>query len=187
MATIKQEGIPSTEKELEKVTPPAPEVTPPPPPAAELVAETPVEEMVSVPKATLDALMTRVETVESDLRIRSQVDDKNTANKIEELRKQGKLLKSVKLRKFNGQYVLAYKTLKDEVYFKEGRLYEDQQVKIFLRDETSVETTLRHWATTAEYVPAEVLKESRDQDGNLLFTVKTKEGDEFEINVNYVN
>jgi len=176
----------------EETTPPAPVTTSAPAPVTtEEVAASAVknteEETVTVPKATMDALLTRLEKVEEETRLRALVDDKNTANKIDEMRKAGKLVKSMKVRKIEGKLVLAWKLIKDEVYFREGRLHEEQTMKIFYRDKSEQEMSLRQWATASEYVACEVLKVSTDRDGNEMAEVMTPDGDEFEVGIKYVN
>ena len=146
------------------------------------------EEMITISKNALDSILTRLEKVEEDNTLRAKTDSKNTAIKIEELRRQGKLLKTVKLRTFHGKFVVKYDTIKNEVYFREGRLIENQIVGLYFKgEERPEEVQLREWATQSEYVPLEVTRESKDGNGDVYLTVRTQEGEEFEVNVKYVN
>lgn len=144
-------------------------------------------ETVTLNKETMDEILFRLNKAEQDMKALLQVQDKNTSNKIEELRNQGKLVKSVKVRKVDGEFVIAYKTIKDEVYFRDGRLIEDQTVQLTYLNGEKRDLTLREWARLGDYATCEVLKESREASGQLFLKVKTEDGQEFDIDVNYVN
>lgn len=145
------------------------------------------DETVTLSKDAFDEMMKRLKKVEDDALLRAQVDDRNTAAKIESLRKEGKIIKSVKVRKIDGKYVLRFKTLEDEVYISDGKLHEKQTVELTFDDESVRVLPMRQWAGISEYVPFDVISESRDQEGDLFFKVKNVEGKELEINVKYVN
>lgn len=147
---------------------------------------------ITIPAADWQVVMSRLATLENENRIRTLVDDKNTSNKIEELRRAGKLVKSVKVRQVNGRFVRAWKTVKDEVYKdQEGKLIENQIVGLYLMeeegDDTYIEMNLRQWAVVPAYIPCEITRESRESNGELYFTVRTNDGLEFQIGSTYVN
>lgn len=163
-----------------------------PAPAAEIHTDT--SGNVNVPADQWTAMMARLQRLEDEDAFRAKTEDKNRANQIDALRRSGKLLKSVKVRTLQGKFVRMWKKLLiDEVYKDEdGKLKEKQSVGLYLmeeagQDDTYVEMPLRQWAVVAEYVPCEVVRESKEENGDLYLTVRTKEGQEFQINVIYVN
>jgi hypothetical protein len=46
---------------------------------------------------------------------------------------------------------------------------------------------MRQWATIPTYSEYEVIKESKDSEGNILLTVRRGDGKELDVNVIYVN
>jgi hypothetical protein len=87
--------------------------------------------------------------------------------------------------------VVAWKTLKDEVYKdpKTGRWVEDQIVKIIFEDGTAVEMPLMNWYRQYELKPATVVSKSTDEStGTVSLKIKRDEDNkEVELNVLYVN
>lgn len=172
-------------------------VVPTPTPAEEMApvkpakaskATAPEEEMVSLPATEFAAVMARLASLEEKQGLLMQVQDKDKIQKIEDLRRSGKLVKSVKVRKYNGKYIIGWKTVQDEVYKDEnGRLIEKQTLKIFFEDDTEQEMTMRQWASAPEYVAFEVKKESKNEDGDLFFTVLGPTGKELELNAVFIN
>lgn len=138
-------------------------------------------------KEQFDAIMSRVNTLEEEARLRAQADDVHTKGRIEELRRQGKLMLNMKLRSVDGKLVVGWRTLQDDVYFADGKLIEVQKVEIWFQDGEKKELTMRQWATMATYVQCEVLAQSTDADGNKFVKVQTPQGETLDINVNFVN
>lgn len=163
--------------------------------APQVVAPAPVapsaeQETVVLSREAFDAFIADFNKMKSDHQALMSVQSKNDLNRIEEMRRSGKLVKSVKVRKVNGKFVIGWKLLQDEVYVDvaSGRLVEKQNVAIFLEgEEAPIELNMRQWVMAAEYVPFDVIRESRDENGDLFFLVKGEDGKEFEINAIYVN
>lgn len=133
-------------------------------------------------------LMGRLGKLEDDSKLLTQVQDRNTIQKIERLRAEGKLVKSVKVRKIGEKYVVGWQTLQDEVYQNEdGRLVEKQTVKIFFHDNSDKVFTMRQWASVGEYVPFEVTGETKDAEGNLFFKAIGTDGLALTINASFIN
>lgn len=144
---------------------------------------------VVLSQEAFDAFIADFNKAKQDLKSVLAIQTKNDLNKIEEMRNAGKLVKSVKVRKISGKHVVGWKTLEDEVFMDSasGRLVERQTVRAFFEDGSNEQYSMRQWGTAPEYIPFEVVKESKDADGYLFFTVRNEEGKEFEINSIYVN
>jgi hypothetical protein len=145
------------------------------------------KDTVELKKKTFDALMERLEKLEREQKELIEVQDRRTKSKIEELRRQGRLVKNVKLRSLDNKIVIGWKTVEDDVYFSDGRLIEKQVVDIWLDDGVKKQLSMRQWATMPTYNEFEVTKESRDADGNIILTVRGGDGKELDVNVVYVN
>ena len=131
--------------------------------------------------------MTRLGRMEEEQRLRDQVMDRNDAAKIEELRRAGKIVKNVRIHIYDNLPVLGWKMLKNDVYMREGRLVEDQTVEIITEDATKHVMNLRDWASLPGTLEGEVTKESKEQNGDVYFTVQFPDGKTIEINSVYVN
>jgi hypothetical protein len=87
--------------------------------------------------------------------------------------------------------VVAWKTLKDEVYrdAKTNRWVEDQVVKLIFEDGTSLDMPLMNWYRQYELKPATVISKSTNETtGMVSLKIKRDEdGKEVELNVLYVN
>lgn len=154
----------------------------------EVVVETKKEEQVTLSTEAFNALMKRLSDLESTQNLVLQVQDKNKIAKIDELRRAGKLVKSVKIRKYAGKFIVGWKTLEDEVYKDEqGRLIEKQTVELWYEDGSKSKMSMRQWAGAPEYVAFEVTKESKDTEGNLFFTCVGSDGQVIELNAAFIN
>lgn len=142
---------------------------------------------VKMSKEAFDALMERIKSVEDTQKLQLNVLNKNDANKIDEMRRAGKLVKSVKVRQLGGKWILGWKTLENDVFMQEGRLIEKQTVELFFKDGTSKVMNLREWAVTPQFVSCEVLAENKDAEGNLTFKVRSPDGEEIDIGLSFVN
>lgn len=143
---------------------------------------------VTLSAEAFGALMKRLGDLEETSKLVLQVQDKNKINQIEEMRRAGKLVKSVKIRKYADKYIIGWKTIQDEVYKDEqGRLVEKQVVELFFDDGSSVQMSMRQWASAPEYIAFEVTKETKDNDGNLFFTCVSPDGKTIEMNASFIN
>lgn len=142
---------------------------------------------VTMSKEAFDALMERLKSVEDTQNLQLTILNKNDSNKIDEMRRAGKLVKSVKVRKIDGKWIIGWKTLENDVFMQEGRLIERQTLEVFFKDETKKVMNLREWAVTPAFVSCEVTAENKDAEGNLTFKVRSPEGEEFDIGLSFVN
>ena len=145
---------------------------------------------IEVDAETLQTVLDRVSKLEQDNQILREAADQKRLGRVEELRLQGKLVKTVKLNTIDGQIIVGWKTVKDDVYFDaEGRLHETQIYEIYFFDKTvePKQVDIRGFNRLITKVDAEVLEESKDRDGNTNFTVMTKDGREIKLDSKFVN
>lgn len=148
---------------------------------------TEAKDTVELKKTTLDALMDRLNRLEEEQKELLAVQDRRTKSKIEELRRAGKLVKNVKLRSLENKVVIGWKTVDDDVYFADGRLIEKQTIEVWLDGGEKKTLSMRQWATMPLYNEYEVIKESRDENGDIMLTVRRADGKELDVNVIYAN
>lgn len=142
---------------------------------------------VVLSKEAFNELMNRLSKLEGDQKIILETADKRQISKIEEMRRQGKLVKDVKLRMVDDKIVVGWRTVEDEVYFADGKLIENQKVEVFFEDKTSKVLTMRQWAALPAYRSFEVVKESRAENGQIFYTVRREDGKELEVDQTYIN
>lgn len=179
------------EKIEEKVEPETiPEVETPKPPK-NVEKPTPVtakEEMIEVPKTMLDRLLKRMETVEEDNKLLKEVADKDKIARIMTLRSGGKLIKTVNLSTISNKVVIGWSKVKDDVYFDEqGRLHEDQRLSVIYEGGEKVEMDYRQFSRVKSPIKAEILSETKDNDGNTNLKVLLPDGKEINIDIKFVN
>lgn len=146
------------------------------------------DELVSVPKKTLDAVLKRLDTLEDDNKLLKSVADKGRMARVEALRAQGKLVKSVRIGKMGELFVIGWKLVKDDVHFdNEGKLVEEQTIRVFFEDKTSNDMNVRNFANSMDRIEGEVTSEGKDRDGNITLVVLLPDGKELSINQNFIN
>jgi len=142
---------------------------------------------VTLSTEAFNALMARLSTLEEGHKMLTDVQDKSKLLKLEQMRRDGKLVKDIKLRVLEGKVVVGWKTLQDEVYFADGKLIENQKVEVFLDDQTTKQLSMRQWASLPAYQAFEVVKESRTENGQIFYTVRREDGKELDIDITYIN
>lgn len=145
---------------------------------------------IEVDEDVLRDVLNKVEAQGKEIEVLREVADKNRLGRVEELRAQGKLVKSVRLNVFDGKVIIGWKKIRDDVYLDEkSRLHEDQVVGLFFEGETVVghELDIRSFSRLITKVAVEVIEEGKDKDGNVNFTVQTKDGRTIKIDSKFVN
>lgn len=175
-----------TEKQTGPLADPIPRVEDTPP--ATIKKEAPrTDPGVTLSTEAFNALMARLSSLEDTTKAMFDVQDKSKLLKIEQMRRDGKLVKDIKLRVLEGKVVVGWKTVQDEVYFADGKLIENQKVAVYLEDKTQKELSMRQWASLPAYQAFEVVKESRSENGQIFYTVRREDGRELEIDITYIN
>lgn len=155
--------------------------------ATTTISESPKEQKVEVSREFLDTILRELKDVKEAQAQYEQTATQDQIRKIEALRASGKLVKSVKLRRFENKLVIGWKIIEDKVWVQDGKLNEVQTVKIFFDDMSNVDTTLLNFTRGTLYEPYEVIRESRLGNGDTEFTVMLDGGKEVVINSKYVN
>jgi len=152
------------------------------------------KESVEVPKDVLERLLDTVEKQGEKIKDLESAADVGRLSRIQQARNAGKLVKSAKLSIYEGKVVLGWSRVKDDVYFDEsGRLHEDQQVELYLDNGKNKKPTktepmsYRAFARLTTKIEGEVIKESKDKEGQIMFTVQLEDGREFELPIVFLN
>ena len=161
--------------------------------------ETPKEKrMVQVDAETLEKLVAGYEKMEQKVEDLTKAADVGRLARIEQLRNQGKLVKSAKVSVYSGKVVLAWVSVKDDIFFDDqGRLHEDQQVELILDGglddngkiitERTKPMSYREFARLITKADCEVVRESKDKDGVTFFTLLHSSGREYELPISFIN
>ena len=142
---------------------------------------------VEVDVDVLQGLIKQVADLEKKTNQIEQTASQDQIRKIEAMRASGKLVKAVKIRRYNNKLVLGWRVIRDEVWLADGKLHEKQDIEVFLDDGTSAETSLLQFTRACLYETYEVIKESKTATGDLEFVIMLNGGKELTINTKYVN
>jgi len=166
----------------------------------------PVEEKkenVSLPKKTLQAILDRIDSLETDKKsfderekkrdaeidMLKSISDKGRLARYESLN-QGALIRTVKVAFWDGKPLLAWTRGTDEVGFRDGKLIVHQTIKIFLDEggETPVmkEVEYLFWAQNSYTQPGEVVEKTETPSGN-FWTVQMKDGKKIKVDIRFLN
>ena len=144
------------------------------------------DKMITLPKAKLEAILDRLERVESAAS-KAGLAKYDGAHKKEER-------KVVKLMTYEGKVVLGWSDMVKNVVEKNpktGHWEEDQQIEIHLEDETKeilpLVTFHRRYQKIFAWVVSAKLNEDPEKDGRYTFDVETYDGRKFTIKSKFVN
>lgn len=139
------------------------------------------EETITIKKETFDELMKRLERVEfaASKSHLANFDEKN----------KGELGKTVKLRVLDGKVVISWDSMVKNSVEKSptGIWREEQVVNLHFEDETSQEIELVYFNRRFTHIVADVISETKTNDGNLIYKVKTADGRSYEIDGRFIN
>lgn len=142
---------------------------------------------VEVSAQDLRALLERIGQLEDQQKEILQTAPSDQIARIESMRRSGKLVKSVKLRSIDNKIVLGWKIVKDDVYFEGSKLVEVQVIRVFFADGSTEEMGMRDFTRKASYDQYEVIREAKDNNGDITLTVITKDGREIMVGERFVN
>lgn len=145
-------------------------------------------EMVQIPKADWEKVVGKINELEKDRDILKEVADKGRLDRVENLRKQGKLVKTVRVSTLKGKKIIAWSTVTNTVdYDVRGVPHEDQVIELVYEDKSTEQMRLVQKARNIIYITGEVTKESKDQDGRLSYLVQFSDGGTLEIADTFIN
>ena len=158
----------------------------------------PKKEIVEIPKDVLEKLLKGVEELDSlkgKIKDLEGAADINRLTRIQEARNSGKLVKKAGIRVYNDKHVLGWKTLKNDSYFDSsvGRIVEDQIIQLFLDEgegkDPSMSDPIRQldFGRITKKDEGEVIKESKDENGSISFSVRLGNGRVFDLPIVFLN
>lgn len=142
---------------------------------------------VEVDSDVLDRILAELGELKTKTSEFEKTASQDQIRKIEALRASGKLVKAVKVRRFNDALVVGWKVLRDRVWVADKQLHEEQDVMVYLNNGTEVETSLREFTRSASYEAYEVIKEAKTFNGEMEYVLLIDGGAELTINGKYVN
>jgi len=173
-----------------------PEVTPATPPVEPLVDKKEKTDGVVVPKDVLENILNRMDSYQqeiADLK-ESQKQYEQTASqdqimKIEKLRASGKLVKAIRLNYYDNNLVTGWQSIADDVYVETGTGKEIalQKTRLTFAGGKTQEMPQIEFARRKMQRQYEVIREGKDRDGNMWYTVMTEGGKEVDIDGRFVN
>lgn len=157
---------------------------------AELTAEkTRKEETVTITKEQFDLILNEIKTLKKGQKELEQTSSPDQIKKIEALRAKGHLIKSVKISEIDGKLVKSWQSTADEVYIDHalGKEVSKQMTKLDFYEGESKDVSQAEFARRKIMKSFEVIKEGKDKIGNIILTVTTEDGKEFDIDSRYIN
>lgn len=109
--------------------------------------------------------------------------------RIEAIRAKGGLVKSVKIAELDGKLVASWASTADEVYVDHalGKEVSKQMTKVTFFDGKDKEISQTEFARRKIMKSFEVIKEGKNKVGDIVLTVITQDGEEFDIDSRYIN
>lgn len=153
---------------------------------------------VEVDKDVLKKVLDTIEKQKIDIEDLKASADIGRLSRIQQARESGKLVKTAKLSVYDKKIVVGWIKESDDVWFDEqGRLNEDQKICLFLENDDkevnegkpikSKPMSYREFSRVVTKIEGEVIKESKDSDGQTFFTVQLDDGREFELPIQFIN
>lgn len=142
---------------------------------------------IEVDKDFLLGLQAQVEEFKKTAEKLMAVADKNRLAQYDQ-RHSKKLIQTAKMSFYEGKAVLAWRTVKDEVFIDgRGVYHETQIVALTLEDGSEVEVNLLDRARRVIKVSGEIIKRMSNPDGEESIVLALPDGRQFELDVNFLN
>ena len=153
------------------------------------------EEEVKVSAKVLKEILAKMDNYQSEIQTlkEAQKEYEQTASqdqilKIEKLRAAGKLVKSVRVNYYDNKMVISWRSTADDVYVDNtGKEVAVQKTELTFVDDKKQEVPQIDFARRKLQREYEVIREGRDRDGNMIYTLMTDGGKEVEIDGRYIN
>lgn len=152
------------------------------------------ENTVKIDKDTLKTLVEGFESMKQKVEDLEGAANLGRLERVKSARDKGELVKTAKVSLWQGKMILGWQTVVDDVYVDErGRIIEDQQIKLFVDEGEGKEPTqtdampYKMFARLSDKLVGEVIKESKNLDGSVEFTLKFEDGREVTLPITFLN
>lgn len=151
-------------------------------------------ETVTVDKAMLERLINKVEKLEELGADLTSAADLGRLQRVQDARNKGKLMKTASVAMYDKKYVVGWASIKDDVWIDaDNKLHEDQQIELYLYEgagnppSKTKPMSQKEFVRLTDSVKAEVVRETRDDDGQTFQTVVLANGEKLEISIVFLN
>lgn len=147
------------------------------------------EKTVTLTQEQFDLILNEIQTLKKGQKTLEDTSSPDQIKRIEAIRAKGGLVKSVKIAEIDGKLVTSWESTADEVYIDHalGKEVSKQMTKINFKEGSSKEISQTEFARRKVMKSFEVIKEGKDKVGNIVLTVTTDDGQEFDIDSRYIN
>lgn len=147
------------------------------------------EETVTLTKDQFDMILNEIQNLKKGQKTLEDTSSPDQIKRIEAIRAKGGLVKSVKISEIDGKLVKSWESTGDEVYIDHalGKEVSKQMTKLNFYDGSEKEMSQTEFARRKIMKSFEVIKEGKDRVGNIVLTVTTDDGKEFDIDSRYIN
>lgn len=147
------------------------------------------QDTVTLTQEQFDLILNEIQTLKKGQKELVDTSSPDQIKRIEAIRAKGGLVKSVKIAELEGKLVKSWVSTADEVYIDHalGKEVSKQMTKIFFYDGSDREISQTEFARRKIMKSFEVIKEGKDKVGNIVLTVTTDDGKEFDVDSRYIN
>lgn len=151
-------------------------------------------EIVEIGKDTLKSLLDTVDGLKEKVEDLEGAANLGRLERIKAARDTGAIIKTAKVSLWHGEMVLGWETVKDDVWLDErGRIIEDQQIRLLIDSGEGKKPTFtdampyKMFGRVSDKIEGEVIKESKNADGSVEFTLKFDDGREITLPITFLN
>lgn len=156
---------------------------------AEAEAAATKEKTVTISQDQFDLLLNEINNLKKGQKTLEDTSSPDQIKRIEAIRAKGGLVKAVKIAEIDGKLVSHWESTADEVYVDHalGKEVSKQMTKIYFFTGGDKEISQTEFARRKIMKSFEVIKEGKDKVGNIVLTVTTDDGEEFDVDSRYIN
>lgn len=155
-------------------------------PATTPTSNTAPAKKIEIDESILLGLQKTIEDLKKNQDKLMAVADKNRLALYDQ-RSQTEIIKTAKMSFLDGKPIVAWKTIKDEVYISQGVYHETQIVELTFDDGTTTQMSLIDSARKMQKQPGEIVSRTRDNEGNEIVRLLLRDGREFNLDIKFLN